>query len=419
MTENQKKETRRLAAHFFRNEYGRLVAVIAHYLGGEHVETAEDIVQETLAKAVSHWEIKGIPKNPKSWLYATAKNLTINVLNRKKHHRTYISIKTKEAFPTNKLEFSEEVIEDGLLRMMFATCHPSISEKYQIPLVLKILSGFSIPEIADAFFTSNETINKRLVRERKQLRKVDFDQFFEKDIQPRANNVLKTIYLMFNEGYFPSRKNQIIRYDLCLEAIRLVKLLNGSTAIQDKTNCHALLALMYFNCASFKSRISKKGTLQTLKQQDRSLWNMKLIQMGVQHLRLLNMAQETSKFALLATISANHCMAQSFEATNWNEILSLYDRLLLLEDSPITHLNRCVALAYVAGNLKAIMELNKLKGETIIDNYYLFHLTLAELYQKEGENTMAEGAYRKALELAQNSRDTLLIEKKLYKIVPI
>ncbi|MEX0363041.1 MAG: RNA polymerase sigma factor, partial [Allomuricauda sp.] len=316
------------------------------------------------------------------------------------------------------LPFSEELMADSQLRMMFCCCHPSISENSQIALVLKTLSGFSIQEIAHAFFSNTETINKRLVRGRKQLRQVSLELFNEEVINQRLGAVLKTIYLLFNEGYFPSRKNEVIRFDLCLEAIRLAKLLLESKSIEQKTDIHSLLALMYFNVSRFNSRVSKNGKVLDLREQDRSLWDAESIQTGMQYLEEVTQSHKVSKYAILATISAHHCAAPTYGQTKWNDILGLYDQLLSLEKSPIVALNRAVVLSEVEGATKAIEILKELASESDIGQYYMYPFTLGELYKRNQEWDKALEAYQNAKELTPNPRDKELLSKKIQELVP-
>lgn len=417
MEENLKLNSFELTEHFFRKEYGKIVSVLTRYVGPDNVETAEDIVQETLLKAADYWETNGIPKNPQGWLYTTAKNLALNTLKRNKYKQEYENGAKLSFDKLEEIQFTDEHIKDEQLKMMFVCCHSSISENSQIALILKILCGFSISEIANAFFTSNETINKRLVRGRKQLRenKVSFE--FPTNIYENLNIVLKTIYLLFNEGYNPSQKNELIRYDLCLEAIRLAEI-TTNLDITEKAECHALLALMYFNASRFEARLSKDNSIIEMEKQNRGKWNLGLIERGVQNLEKAQ-NNNLSKYLILATISANHCIAKSFDETNWEEILSLYDSLLTLEDSPIIRLNRSVALAKVMGNNMAIEELEKLELNSDIGKYYLFHTTLAELNKLEGNTKKAVSQFNKALFLTTNKRDAEFIKKKLLEVVPI
>ena len=417
--ENLEQHTLALTNHFFRNEYGKMVAVITRYIGTENVETAEDIVQETLLNAVDNWQHNGIPDNPQAWLYATAKNLTFNILKRKKHEKKYIASTQTDFNTPHTIQFSEQEIKDEQLNMMFVCCHPAISEKSQITLILKILCGFSINEIAHAFFSSHDTINKRLVRGRQQLRDNKVNSKVASVTPENLNIVLKTIYLLFNEGYSPSKKETVVRYDLCFEAIRLVKIIIDSTIIKSKTDSHALLALMYLNASRFESRMNHEDSSISLEDQDRSLWNKELIQLGAQQLNLATKNNQFSSYLILATISANHCISKNFKSTNWKEILDLYQQLLQFEDSPIVRLNRSIALSKVAGYRAAINELTELNQNSDIGNYFLFHATLAQFYANDNCVNEAISAFKIAVSLTDNQRDIKFLEKKLKGLVPI
>jgi len=419
MNESTKKYSRELAEHFFRTEYGKIVSVITRYVGVNNVETAEDIVQETLLKAVDNWQQKGIPENPEAWLYTTAKNIALNILKRKKHQKKYQLAETSNIVALEHLQFSNEIILDEQLKMMFTCCHPSISENSQIALILKILCGFSISEIANAFFTTTETINKRLVRGRRQLRenKVSFE--IPKRIDEHVVIVQKTIYLLFNEGYSPTQKNELIRFDFCLEAIRLAKILVVNKSIKEKTDCYALLALMQFNASRFKARMNTDNSIINMERQDRSKWNKDLINSGTQYLNQAMRGNQISKYLILATISANHCIAKSFSDTNWLAILLLYDNLLELEDSPTVRLNRAVALSKAKGNKEAIVELENLERNSDIGEHPMFHAVLAEFFKEENEISKTIIHFKKAIALTQNKRDLKLLEKKLMAVVPI
>jgi len=419
MKEPAKKDSQELVEHFFRTEYGKIVSVITKYIGINNVETAEDIVQESLLKAVDNWEQNGIPKNPEAWLYTTAKNITLNILKRKKYQTNYQLEATANLKELEDLKFSNEIISDDQLKMMFVCCHPSISENSQIALILKILCGFSISEIANAFFTTNETINKRLVRGRKKLRenKVSFE--IPKKINAYLAIVQKTIYLLFNEGYSPTQKNELIRLDFCLEAIRLAKILVANKSIEEKTNCYALLALMQFNTSRFNARMNTDNSIIEMEKQDRNKWNKDLINSGTHYLNQAMKGNKISIYLILATISANHCIAKSFSETNWRAILSLYDDLLELEDSPTIRLNRAVALSKVKGNRSAITELKSLELNSDVGEHPMFHTVLAEFFKEENEIPKTIIHFKKAISLTKNKRDLRLLEKKLMAVVPI
>ncbi len=419
MKETEKTVGTQLSEHFFRNEYGRIVSVITRYLGVDHVESAEDIVQETLLKAVENWQQNGLPENPQAWLYTTAKNLAINKLRRREYQWRYEKAMTGKSEEMEQFNFSEEMIQDDQLKMMFACCHPSISENTQISLILKILCGFSISEIASAFFTSNETINKRLVRGRSQLRKNNISFELPKDVNAEVPIVLKTIYLLFNEGYSPSQKNHVVRFDLCLEAIRLTKILLSSDAISEKTDSYSLLALMHLNASRFEARMDDEGSIVEMEKQDRRKWDRDLINNGIHYLHKATETSSITRYLILAAISAQHCIAPTYQETNWDEILSLYNTLLLIEDSPTIRMNRSVALAKVEGIESAIEELHKIDSISAIGSHYLFHSTLAALYKDKNDISMAIEHLKKAISLTQNERDIKLLKKKLIELVPI
>jgi RNA polymerase sigma factor (sigma-70 family) len=411
--------TKELTEHFFRNEYGKIVSVVTRYLGVNNVETAEDIVQETLLKAVDYWEQNGIPENPQAWLYKAAKNLTINILKRRDHLDKYEASLDSEPDQFEQIQFSEEIISDEQLKMMFACCHHSISERTQIALILKILCGFSITEISNAFFSNNETVNKQLVRGRKQLRENKMSLDISDEVNDQLNVVLKTIYLLFNEGYSPTKRNELIRFDLCLEAIRLLEIIVANKEVKEKSDSYALLALMYLNASRFKARMNEDNSIIEMEKQDRSKWNQDLIQTGTHFLNMAMKENRISLYLILATISANHCIAKSYEATNWKEILRLYDDLLRLEDSPTARLNRSVALAMTEGIQIAIQELKSLQMNSDIGKHYLFHATLGEFYKREKNLVKAVEHLTKAIDLSENERDSKLLEKKMKGLVPI
>lgn len=419
MNEPNKRNSRELAEHFFRNEYGKIVAVITKYVGSQNINTAEDIVQETLLKAVEYWQHNGIPENPTAWLYKTAKNKTLNHLKKNKTHINYLHTTEKIKNESFEIEFSEEIINDEQLRIMFCCCQPNISENTQISLILKILCGFSITEISNAFLTSTETINKRLVRGRKELRENNLNIKSVEFVNNNLDTLLKTIYLLFNEGYSPTQKEQITNNDLCLEAIRLTTILINSSIIENKSNAYALLALMYLNISRFEARIDEKNSVIELEKQNRKLWNQDFINQGISFLNLSIENSEPSKYLILATISANYCIAKNYNETNWAEILELFEKLAQIENSPLLQLNKTVASSKVFGNKKAIEELLNLEKKSEIGKNHLFHSTISEFYKNEKLTDKAIDSLKTAIKLTKNKRDIQLLEKKLNLLVPI
>ena len=409
-----------LPEHLFRIEYGKIVSVVAKYLGLSNLHYAEDIAQETFLKAATSWQHNGIPPNPEAWLYVVAKNLCLNFIKREKLKQHFISPFSDQ--PTTVIEdldlnFSTESIVDDQLRMMFACCQDSINTKSQLALMLKILCGFSVQEIATAFFSSYETINKRLTRAKNKLRQNEFLLNNISFTKPQIETVLKAIYLLFNEGYSPSDKEETIRKDLCFQAIRLCELIYQNKNL-NQGESYALLSLMYFNASRFEARLVQRGDLIEMQDQDRTLWNQALITKGLYYLNHTLNAPAISAYHILAAISAHHCIAETFDDTNWKEILYLYDDLIKVDRSPLNRLNRSVAISYVKGNAQAIQELKTLEVETDISDHHLFHSTISAFYAKEKNIAAAEKHLHLAAEKALNERDQKIIQKKLSKLVP-
>jgi RNA polymerase sigma factor (sigma-70 family) len=257
-----------LVDHLYRHESGKLVAVLTRVFGTDNIELAEDVVQDSLIEAMKDWPYKGLPSDPSAWLYKVAKNKALNILNKEKYKRRYAIEAAHQqqgqwnhSFSNEPL-FSEDQIQDDQLRMIFTSCHPSLSKDSQVALTLKTLCGFSIPEIAHAFFTTEDTINKRLVRARQKIReaKIPFEVPAAAEMEGRLEAVLETLYLVFNEGYSASSGDAIIRYELCEEAIRLSEMIAVHPAIQNKSNIYAAQALMLLNASRFASRMIKKET---------------------------------------------------------------------------------------------------------------------------------------------------------------
>lgn len=411
--EQSQIQNQEFADHFFREEYGKMVGTLTRYLGATHVETAEDIVQEALLAAIHHWEYHGVPDNPRAWIYAAAKNKALNILKRKSHQDQYLNeIPNTETF-LEGLEFSDEQIKDGQLRTMFLCCHPSLSEPAQITLILKVLCGFSIAEIANAWYSNTETINKRLVRARGQLREQPVDLENLENIQESLPVILKTIYLLFNEGYHPSQKADLIRPDLCLEAIRLSELLMDHPSLETSLEMAALLALMKLNAARFSARMNEQQMVVELEHQDRSKWSQQLINEGIVYLERATQKPQVSLYLILATISAQHCIARSFAKTDWVAILRLYDQLVLINDSPLVRLNRIVALAKAQGHQEALNQLAVLGQQSNLLDSHLFHATKGQILCWDLQPEAAKLAYEKALSLADNPRDREVLQKKI------
>ena len=400
-----------LLPHLFRTEFTKITTVLCKLLGVEYIELAEDIASETFLLALETWTYKGIPPNPTAWLYAVAKNKAINQIKRRRIFTEKVSteVKNLSSDPVELIiDLSEKNITDSQLQLLFTVCHPAISTEAQIGLALRLLCGFGIEEIANALLSNKETINKRLFRAKEKLRleKAPIELPSESEISNRLETVLTTLYLLFNEGYYSESQDNILREDLCLEAIRLTYLLveNKQT---NQPPVNALLALMCFHASRFKARKNEKGELILYEDQDETLWNYELIKKGIYYLHQAAQGNKISKYHLEASIAYWHTIKEDTKE-KWENILQLFNQLLQLEYSPIAALNRTYALAKANGKQEAIAEAEKLNLE---DNHYYYTL-LGELYTGI-ENSKAKENFNKALALAKTQADKQTIKKKI------
>src|SRR6266404_2271839 len=344
-----------LVEHLFRHESAKMVATLTRIFGIEHLNLAEDVVQEALGRALQTWPYRGIPENPSAWIMRASRNLALDVIRREKVFRgkeTEIArlIEAGGSSTPEAVIFSENEIADDRLRMMFVCCHPVIPAEAQIALALKTLCGFSVTEISRAFLTTEAAIAKRLTRAKQKIQEaqVPFEIPVGDELTRRLDGVLQSLYLLFNEGYKASSGDKLVREELCNEAIRLTELLAKHPA-GNQPRTHALLALMLLNAARIAARQDDEGNLLRLEEQDRALWNQAMIARGMSHLRESAAGAEISEYHLQAGIAACHATAISYESTDWGKILSLYDRLIEFDDSPVVALNRAVAVANVHG----------------------------------------------------------------------
>ena len=390
-----------------------MVAVISRLYGLEHIEIAEDIVSETFLQAAESWGIKGMPPNPAAWLYTVAKQKTLYHFRRNKifEKKVIPELKTKEEEQgSEELDFSLENIKDSQLQMIFAVCNPAIASEAQIGLALRILCGFGIDEIAEAFLSNKETINKRLYRAKEKLRteKIKMELPPENEIEGRLNNVLRVVYLLFNEGYYSRTQNKILQKDLCLEAMRLCLLLTE----YERTNLpetNALLALMCFHASRFDARQTDDDSFILYEEQNEELWDKELIGKGIIFLNHSMRGNEISSYHLEAKIAYWHCIKEDIKE-KWEDILKLYDRLMLINYSPGVMLNRIFALYKVKGAKAAIAEAEELKFE----NNHFYFLLMGELY-KNIDEVKAEENLQKALSLAKTDTEKEIIQKRINK----
>lgn len=403
-----------LIPHLFRTEFRKIAAVLCKAFGIEHMELAEDLASETFLSALETWTYKGIPENPTAWLYTVAKNKAKNYLTRNSVFSEKISkqiiLQSKEA-ASIEIDLSEKNITDSQLQMLFAVCHPAISTEAQIGLALRILCGFGIDEIANAFLTNKENINKRLYRAREKLRmeKVAIEFPGEAEISSRLDAVLTTLYLLFSEGYYSESNDAILREDLCLEAMRLTYLLIENKATNQPT-ANALFALMCFHASRFAARKNSSGEIILYQDQEDALWNQELITKGVYHLHQASQGNILSKYHIEAGIAYWHTIKDDSKE-KWEAILQLYNRLLQIAYSPIAALNRTYALSKSKSKEEAIVEAEKLQ---LSSNHFYFTL-LGELYTGI-DHKKAKQHFREALSLAKTETDKQTIRQKIDKL---
>jgi len=403
-----------LIPHLFRAEYRKIVSVLCKRFGFGQIEIAEDIASDTFLTAAQNWPLNGLPENPVAWLYFVARNKAKNHLQRNSVFENKVAPEVKREFSDQHLQeidLSPQNINDSQLQMMFAICNPAIPPESQIGLSLRILCGFGIEEIADAFLTNKETINKRLFRAREKLReeniKIEMPQLSE--IEERLETVLTTIYLLFNEGYFSMSQNSVIRKDLCLEAMRLCNML-VENKITNKPAVNALLALMCFQASRFEARFDQNGQPVLYEEQDIDLWDTELISKGGYFLNISSTGNAISKYHLEASI-ASWSTQKEDTSEKWETVLYLYDLLLQMEYSPVAALNRIYALSKVKGKAEAILEAEKLK---MTDNQFYFIL-LGELYTGVDREKSLQN-FREALVLTKTETGKQAIQKKMQRI---
>ena len=392
-----------------------MVAALTRLFGARHVDLAEDIVQETLLKAMQEWPFRGVPDEPAAWLHRVARNLAIDRLRREARglellKENAVLLRSEWTLSSTVHEaMSAPTIADDQLRMMFACCHPAIPREQQVALALKTLCGFSVPEIARAFVTNEETINKRLYRAREAFRTLGRIEFpSEGELLPRLEHVLGTIYLLFNEGYNSTSHDDLIREDLIEEALRLCDLLTRNAAT-DSPEVHALLALMLYHSARSEARLDADRAIVLLKDQDRSKWDAELIALADRHIDLAVSHQGMSMYRIEAAIAAVHAHASTFAATDWASIISLYDELLRLNPSPVVRFNRAIAVAQAEGPAAGSMALEEVKG---LEGSHLYHAARGDLLRDLSRRDEAREAYALAATLTRSPAETELLRKK-------
>src|SRR5215475_10150085 len=408
-----------LGEHLFRQEAGRMVAALTRVFGIHNLALAEDVVQDAFCRALEVWKFRGIPENPSAWLMATAKHRAIDVLRRERTARTFAPEVGRllesewTLVPTVEELFAPVAMKDDLLRMMFSCCNPRLGEEAQVALVLHILCGFGISEVAAAFLDTEAATQKRISRAKKVLAssKRLFD-LADADFSGRLSAVHRALYLLFNEGYHGASSESAMQVDLCREALRLASLLleHPSTATPAS---YALAALMSLHAARLPARVNASGQLQTLLDQDRSRWDARLLVEGQRLLELSATGPEVTEYHVEAAIAAAHGRADRIETTNWTQIVALYDKLATIRPSPIVALNRAIAVAQQEGPERGLEELATIPDRERLARYPFYFAALGDLELRCGQYELARQHFTQALERARNAMEREFFEQRI------
>jgi RNA polymerase sigma factor, sigma-70 family len=408
--------------HLFRHESGKMVAVLTRIFGTHNLEMVEDVVQEAFLRATQTWVFNAVPDNPAAWLMQVAKNRAIDIIRRQQHFAQYSKELAhqleQETEHTVQQFFSETEIADSQLRMIFACCHPALKEEDQVALTLKTVSGFGIAEIARALVTNEAVIQKRLYRARQFLkeRNIALEIPAGNELTQRLESVYTILYLLFNEGYNSGKADELIRKDLCAEAMRLCLLLSTHKA-GNRPATFALLSLMCFHASRFESRVSEQNDIILLPGQDRSKWDRELISRGYYYLNKSSEGEELTIYHLESAIAAEHCLAPEFASTNWQRLLQLYDMLLEIKHTPQVLLNRAIVVAQLHSIATAINEIKQIENiDQLLRTQYIFPAVLGDLYWRLGDHEQAKPLLEAALQLTTSQAEKKLIAEKLEKL---
>lgn len=418
------KESDQIVEHLFRSEYGKLIAILTRFFGPSYIQLSEDVVQETLISALNNWSIEGVPTNPSGWLVQVAKRKAFNELKRNSIRQKHLDYEIHSQDSSGEIGniFLEGEIEDSQLRMIFTCCHNSLNTASQIALTLKTLCGFGIKEIANALLTTESTVNKRLYRAKEKIResRLSFDIPQGKELNQRLDTVSLTLYLLFNEGYNSSSGNSVIQKELCLEAIRLTKLLVDN--FRGNYKLQALLSLMCFHTARFDARLDDQRAIILFEDQDRSKWNKELINIGMNYFQRSICDITLSAYHIEARIAAEHCTAASFEQTNWQTVYDQYVILEKIKPNPVIKLNLAIIESKLSGIQASLHLLDDLTTNEELKGYHLLPATQGIFHMKLQNYNEAIGFLKKALKLQPSGAESAFIERKILackKLLPM
>lgn len=411
--------TPRLVEHFFRHEYGKLVATLSRRVGVQNIEAVEDAVQSALMTALESWRVAGLPDNPSAWLFRVAHNHLMGELRKRTGRRRLLESNTSDLQPPEDgpAVFLAREVQDDLLRMLFVCCDDEIPAESQLVLALKTLCGFSVREIGLRLFTSEANVYKRLARARARLERNEArpDELGSEQYAPRLTAVHKILYLLFTEGYLSSHAEMAIRRELCDEAIRLCLVL-AEHPVGQTPETSALLALMHLHAARITARQDGSGGLLLLEEQDRALWDRQQIHVGLEWLARSAQGDVFSRYHAEAGIAAEHCLAPSFEETRWDSVVKSYELLEQVAPSPLHKLNRAVAVAEERGPSAGLAVLEGFQPPTWLAGSYMWAVVLADLHQRCGNTQSAERYRELAMTSAPSDAVKELMERRLASV---
>jgi RNA polymerase sigma factor (sigma-70 family) len=398
-----------LDERLFRHESGRLVAALTRLLGVHNMALAEDVVQEAFCRAAEVWKFRGVPDNPAAWLMATAKNRALDAVRRERTARTFAPELGRHLqsewtlAPVVEEFFAADAIKDDVLRMMFTCCHPRLPEAAQVALILNVLCGFGVSEVAAALMSKPAAVEKRIARAKETLKssKSLFDVAIAREFEARVPAVRRALYLLFNEGYHGASPETAVRVELCREAMRLAALILDHRQGRSPET-YALAALMALNAARLPARMDASGDLVPLFEQDRSQWDRRLIEEGLGLLSLASEGAEASAYHLEAAIAAVHARAEGLKDTDWARIIWLYDMLMTVRPGPVVALNRAIAIAQRDGPDRGLIAIRAIEEADRLAAYPFLPAALGELELKRGDPVAARGYFRDALALARS-----------------
>ncbi len=398
--------------HFFRHQYGVIVSMLVSRYGVHYLSAIEDAVQEALIKAMQVWPFNGWPEKPEAWLYKVSNNGLIDFL-RKDNKHVSVDDSLDYLVQENRDPLVSGEIADEQLQMMFACCHPDLTQSERIILSLRFLGGLNVREISNALLKNQEATKKALSRAKVNFKnKVGHLKVPEgSDLLPRIESVLKTLFLIFNEGYKASEGEQLIKRDLCIEAIRLALILH-SNPLTKSTELSALLSLMCFKVARFDSRIDLNGYIITLENQQREYWDKELISMGIKYLQESAQGDILSEYHLHAGIESYYCTAENHASVNWKEILEVYDCWIGISDAALVKLNRIVIVEKVHGSMEALEQMLALNKHKAFMDHYLYQAIFAEIHFHLEHFEIALSSIDKAISLVANQAEKKFLMRK-------